>query len=130
MVEKQDKQEFNQDLEILKVTIKADYALGIFLAKFTGMVAAIVALLVLWYQVRFPTPSNNALTYLDPWYYFGSLAIALIGTYITIRVSIRPYKKARENLEALIEGIRRKQPVGSLSVTTPRRRSFLRRFWK
>jgi hypothetical protein len=87
----------------------------IFLAKFTGLVAAIVALLLLLYQVRFPTPSSNALTYLDPWYYLGSLGIALIGAYAISRTTIRPYRKDREYLDSLVERIRRKESVGSIA---------------
>src|SRR5205809_369927 len=94
----QDKPEFNQDLEILKVSIRADFALGMFLAKFTGMLAAIVALLILWYQVRFPAPSNNPATYFDPWYYWGAIAIGLIGILIVIRIAINPYKKDRARI--------------------------------
>jgi hypothetical protein len=112
---KDEKPVFNQDLEVLKVSIKADYALGVFLAKFSGYLAAIVALLVLWYQVRFPTPSNNALTYFEPWYYLGSFGIGLIGSFIISKRVIGPYKKDQEKLDALIERIRRKESVSSIA---------------
>src|SRR5207245_9982562 len=111
----QDKPEFNQDLEILKVTIKADYALGMFLAKFTGMLAAIFGLMLLWYQVRFPTPSNNPATYFDPWYYWGIVVLFLVGGLIILKTAVEPYKRDRATLDNLIERIRRKESVGSIA---------------
>ena|SRR2546425_6571820 len=111
MSAKQNEPEFNQDLEILKVTIKADYALGIFLAKFTGLLAVMFGLMLLWYQVRFPTPSSNPATYLDPWYYWGIAVLFLVGGLIILKTAVEPYKRARDRLDALIEGIRHKQPV-------------------
>jgi hypothetical protein len=111
----QDKPEFNQDLEILKVTIKADYALGMFLAKFTGMLAATFGLMLLWYQVRFPTPSNNPATYFDPWYYWGIVVLFLVGGLIILKTAVEPYKRDRATLDNLIERIRRKESVGSIA---------------
>jgi len=112
---KEEKPEFNQDLEILKVTIKADYALGIFLAKFAGLVAALFGLMVLWYQVRFPTPSNNPATYFDPWYYWGIAVLVALFGLIILKTTIEPYKRDRVTLDNLIERIRRKESVGSIT---------------
>ena len=103
---------FNQDLEILKVNIMSDYALGMFLAKFAGLIALMVSLSLLWYQTRFPTPSNNPSTYLDPSYYLGVTAIMVIGLLTILATAFRPYRKQLARLDELIDRINSGQSVG------------------
>ena|SRR2546427_8069067 len=109
-----DKSEFNENLEILKVNIMSDYYLGVFIVKFGALLAAAVAVWILWYQVSFPTLSNNPATYLNIWYYLGGLAIAIVTFTMIVIVCARPYKNERTRLDESIERIRRRETLGSL----------------
>ncbi len=113
-MQKDEKPKFDKDLEMLKVTIMADHALGYFLTKFAGLLGATLAVMGFWYTLIFLNPSGKQGNPLDPGYYWGLLGLALFGSVLIIVLALMPYIREMQRLDKLIEGIQRQESVGRL----------------